>query len=90
MIDYVRKMTVKKSYKHGKYGSFEHCSSWGFVCLLVLVFFVFGLDFSLPPSFSFVGACARACVCVYVLLLLLFSFFFFFFGAFCFVVLFCL
>ena len=24
MTDYVREMTVKKSYKFGKYGSFEH------------------------------------------------------------------
>ena len=24
MADYVRKMTAKKSYKYGEYGSFEH------------------------------------------------------------------
>ena len=24
MVDYVKEMTVKKSYKYGEYGSFEH------------------------------------------------------------------
>ena len=40
MVDYVKKMTVKKSCKYGKYGLFEHLLSLlrgsGLCCLLML------------------------------------------------------
>ena len=33
MVDYVRKMTVKKSCKYGEYGSFEHSLFlFSFIC----------------------------------------------------------
>ena len=42
MVEYVREMTVKESWKYGKYGSFEHLlflyvfliSSWEILCFL--------------------------------------------------------
>ena len=39
MVDYVGKMTVKKSCRYGKYGSFEHLLFLGFCCCLFVVLF---------------------------------------------------
>ena len=51
MVDYVRKMTVKKSYKYGKIGSFEHF-------LFLFVLFVCLSDCcSMDPTLMFSDKC---------------------------------